>query len=216
LEQHQVAAFPYRVPLHLVEVEIGVEGSRMYPLYLDDREEFEFHAIIDMIPQDMSTGSLLVVDHKTTGWLTSMWVKQWGMSSQLTGYIWAARQFLRGYNVMGALINAIELPNLPMSEKKCAKHGVPFSQCGRYHGKSELIGPLVRTPYQVEIWRESAIELAKKLKALVGVPLTLLHELPMEGMFNGGCHAYGGCEFLRFCKSGRELRMIGQLLVNRS
>jgi hypothetical protein len=214
-EQHAPTAFPYTIFSNYLEMELGVPGSYLYPLYLDDGQEFEFHAILDMVVQDAGTGNLIVVDHKTTGWLNALWTRQWGRSSQLTGYIWTAKQLLPNHQVLGAVVNAIELPQLPTSDKKCKTHGVPYAQCGKYHAKSELIGPLVRTPYEIEKWRTSAIGLARKLKGLMGVPLTEIHDLPMEGMFNGGCNAYGGCEFLKFCKAGRKIELVGSLLVNR-
>ena len=142
--------------------------------------------------------------------------RQWTAHSQLTGYIWAARKYLPQHNVYGALINVLEVPKLPSSENKCRTHGVPYSQCGRYHAKSELLGPFMRTPYQIERWHLTAIMLAKRLKALTKVPLSHIHTLPMEGYFTGGCGAYGGCEFLNFCQAGRPVPLIGQLLVART
>ena len=35
-------------------------------------------------------GGYVVVDHKTTGFINSMWTDQWAMDGQVTGYIWAA------------------------------------------------------------------------------------------------------------------------------
>jgi hypothetical protein len=133
----------------------------------------------------------------------------------LTGYVWTVRKMYPQHVVIGALVNAIEVKNLPMSDTKCKTHGVPYRQCGRHHATSEMYGPYVRTPYVVEKWRESAIGLAKRLRGLEGIPLTRIHELPMEGMFNGGCGAYGGCEFVRFCEAGRREEMVEAFLTGR-
>ena len=88
-------------------------------------------------------GGYVVVDHKTTGFINSMWTDQWAMDGQVTGYIWAARQLLRDKPVMGAFINGVQFSKLPNDGvRKCKDHGVKYAECGPMHAKWEVVGLL--------------------------------------------------------------------------
>jgi hypothetical protein len=61
----------------------------------------------DMMGQHVETGDIYAVDEKTTGSLGATWNQQWRHRAQLTGYVWAGRQY--GIDVKGALIRGISI-----------------------------------------------------------------------------------------------------------
>lgn len=204
---------PERLPFHLERATFETEFT--IPL-IDD---IEFAGRLDGIVHNKVDNRWYVLEHKTTGHITSYWKQQFQMSSQVTGYIEAA-SIIKGEPVVGAYINAIELSSLPgageTASYKCTIHKVPRAECRLRHVKGELI-VTQRNPQQRQEWRETAIKLAKrfrKLRAVYGVGdvahLISAADAPQEGLFHGACTF---CTFAKFCQAGRRLDMVESLLV---
>jgi len=182
-------------------VEIG------FSVPLDDDGEFEFIGRIDNIAESKDGSGLYIVDHKFTGNISAVWNKQFQTASQITGYIWAADKHVKKLDmhrgpVVGAFINAVEFGRTPSSDRKCKEHGVLYSECGIHHTKFDI--PItIRGKAQTEQWRETAINLALRYKALKeNYPGVEHAHLPqMQGLFNRSCT---WCEFNSFCGGGRQ------------
>lgn len=69
-----------------------------------DREPLEYGGIFDGIIE--FSGSLYVLEHKTTSQLGSYYFNQFKPNNQVSGYVWAA-SLMSGVQIDGALINAI-------------------------------------------------------------------------------------------------------------
>jgi len=182
----EVKGWPFR--LQVVEVPFEV------PLTTVDGVEVLFVGRMDVVGEYL--GGYVVVDHKTTGFINSMWTDQWGMDGQVTGYIWAARQLLRDKPVIGAFINGVQFSKLPNDgARKCKDHGVKYAECGPMHAKWEVVGLLERNAVMVENWLAEAVPMAEglyRLWAQAGSNMEVLPQLQMEGMFTGECR---WCEF---------------------
>ena len=206
LQTHPVASFPWVVDPALVEVGFSVP--------LTDDGEYMLVGLADLITTDKHTGDTYIVDHKFTGRVSHYWMRQFYMSSQLSGYQWAASQYLDpGKQVVGSYINAVEFSKLPSDPvRKCAKHATPYAECGPLHTESRLLGPFMRTPAQLEAWRQTAIGLAKRYESLMRTYPTIerLGRVRMEGMFNGSCRF---CEFHDFCRMGRPAGYADSMLM---
>lgn len=61
----------------------------------------------DWIAVHQDTGDLYAVDEKTTSQLGATWPNQWKHRAQLTGYVWAGRQY--GIDLRGALVRGISI-----------------------------------------------------------------------------------------------------------
>jgi len=208
LDTHAPSSFPFRVmPEH---TEIGFSSQ------LDDAGEFMFFGKLDLFAYDLHDDFCYVIDHKTTGSVNRYWARQFRLASQLSGYQWLGQRYLGDQgNVVGTFINAIEFSKLPSDPgRRCQKHAVPYIECGPLHTKSDLMGPFMRTPGQLEVWRKNAIELAKRYRSLLMTypDVRRLHSVQMEGTFNGSCRF---CQFYEFCNVARPIEFIDSHLVQR-
>jgi len=159
---------------------------------------------LDLLTTHRQTRAAYVLDHKSTGQVTSYWLQQFTMSSQLSGYVWGAAQ-QTGRPFAGALVNAIQLSKLPdATERKCREHGLPYAECREHHVKADLF-LTQRSPQQIEDWKADALRLAKRYARLVekadAEGLDCLPTLAQQGTFTGACRF---CEFIGFCKSNRN------------
>jgi hypothetical protein len=73
-------------------------------LCLDDGEAIEYGGIFDGLVE--YSGSVYVLEHKSTSQLGSYYFDQFKPNNQVTGYVWAAG-LLSGKRVGGAIINAL-------------------------------------------------------------------------------------------------------------
>jgi hypothetical protein len=69
-------------------------------------EPLHYAGRCDMIAQHAG-GALYVVDDKTAGSGGEAWRNQWALDSQMTGYVWAAREL--GFNVTGCAVRGVVL-----------------------------------------------------------------------------------------------------------
>lgn len=143
-----------------------------------------------------------VVDHKSTGRLDKQFVDQYMLDSQMSGYIWSDLQEFGNCEI--AFVNALEVNIVPNSERKCAVHKLPFSECGTEHIKYQVIGPIVRSRQQLDDWRSEALELAARFyRNLYVTP----NEVRVPGRFNGSCTR---CEFIRWCDADRTMKKLNK------
>lgn len=177
----------------------------------EEIEGLEFVGRLDGIVRSKTDGRWYVLEHKTTGMVSSFWTKQWQTASQVSGYIYAGAK-IKGEPIVGAFINAIELGKLPSDPtRKCIKHKVTYAECRLSHAKSELI-VTQRTPQQLASWKRDFVKLAKRFmlaKAKYGTIDAVL-TAPQEGTFQNAC-TY--CTFSQFCATGRPRHGIGSMLV---
>ena len=174
--------------------------------------EFQLHAVIDALVF-LPSNSLAVLDHKTTGRVDRYWSGGFSVTSQFTGYTFAIET---KYNmpVSDVLINALETSRLPIADKKCKVHGVPFIECRKAHMKQEFL-QYNRDPWQVEEWKRHAIALAEIQRNIVKFVMNdpdKIKRLRQEGLFNDHCK---WCEFLEICRAKRTKEAIKGLLVPR-
>ena len=171
---------------------------------------FILYGRMDALVQADHDHGLYVLDHKSTKQLNSWKLEKWRMDSQMSGYTWAAQQ-TTGKLVAGILINAIQVDNLPSSDRKCKEHSVAYSECGALHARFEL-AIFTRTPDQLETWRRDAVRFARAYRELAKRIPTLdsLHDADMGGTFRDACSF---CDFKDFCAGGRPTEYIEGMLV---
>jgi hypothetical protein len=172
---------------------------------------FIFYGRYDGIVTAEHDHSLYVLDHKTTGRLTPYKVEEYRNDSQMSGYVWAARE-TTGQDIVGVYINAIELSTLPSDPvRKCREHGVVYAECGPLHMKAQFLA-YTRDAEQLDQWHRTAMELARRYKAIVAKAPELenVGTLLTEGAFYGSCLF---CDFKDFCAAGRPLNYVDNLLV---
>lgn len=201
LATHALATLPYKV--HPEFVEVGFNQPLYGDVFLVGR--------LDALVSSWDEQWWYALDHKTTKRIDPYWVRGFQLSSQLSGYIWAAGQEMG--NVVGAYVNGIETSKLPSDPKrKCREHGVKYAECGRYHMNAELF-VTQRTPEELEEWRTSAISLASQWVELTQKIRDVkdLHEARMYGMFTGAC-TY--CESYNFCLAGRAPQLVNTMFVH--
>lgn len=135
-----------------------------------------------------------VMDHKTTSAALSTekgskaFFAQWNPDLQMTGYCWLANE--NGIPVKGVLIDAMQV----------AKTKVEFSRAAT-----------MRTPAQLEEWRESAVDTVRQITAYGERALS--SGLPVEDqakfypMNSRACHSkYGPCTFAPICGKDPSVR----------
>lgn len=200
LETHPLSALPFVVRPELVEVGVA------HPLTDDGDIVFcgRLDAGVDY------TDSLYIVEHKSTGRVSPLWLRGWRLDSQPTGYIWLAEQHV-AKPVTGVIINALEFSRLPSSDKRCTRHAVPYEECGHLHATFDMV-VVTRTPEQLAEWRKTAIHLAKRYRDLLTRfgDLAHVHKVRMQGMFNKSC---GWCAFFDWCSMGRPPEYVAGNLV---
>jgi len=192
LRRHvEARPYPEEWPFEVVELE-KVKGVEIAPGY-------EFYVKRDMLVRDRATGLLAPLDHKTTGKVTSWWMKKFKMSSQLSGYVWFTQQESNSPGFM-AYINAVEFGKLPGSDRRCSTHKCKYSECSKYHAKFELL-TVSRTRPMIERWKADAVAIAKKMEVMFQAYPTLEH-LPYaarEGAFWDACTF---CDYADWCRGG--------------
>jgi len=231
LVQHPVRGLPFAVNKNLVEVGFQVPLSDECVCGHPEKRHrhgwcqwkakckcqafvhaFVFYGRLDALVTAEHDRGLYVLDHKTTGRLTQWKIEEYRHDSQMSGYVWAARQ-TTGSNVIGIYISAVELSSLPNSERKCLTHGAPYSECGSLHMKSQLL-VYNRTQDQLDEWHATALELARRYRKLCTDSPTLDHvpQVRTQGTFHGACIF---CDFKDYCAAGRpQDSTMGTLLLH--
>lgn len=207
IKRHPLADEPYTVYPDLVEIGFA------FPI----ADDVIFYGRYDGIVEEKASGQYFVLDHKTTGQLTSDWAASFRLSTQMTGYVWAAQQLL-DKPVGGAIINGIQISKLPDiitnkdgSIRKCREHGIGIDECRLTHVK-ESFAITQRDARQIEQWKRQALKLAARLQMLkTRFPeIQDLPKLQTQGMFAGACRY---CDFKAFCETGRQVERVDQMLT---
>lgn len=116
-------------------------------------------------------GVMFVVDEKTTGQLGDSWSRKWDMRGQITGYIWASKQY--GIPVSSAIIRGVSILKT-------------------IYGSAEVVAQ--RSQWEIDRWYE---QLHKKLARMISTWQTgdYLYAL------GDACESYGGCSYKVLCRS---------------
>jgi hypothetical protein len=212
----RVGKLPWIVPdPRLIEVGFA------YPLDAEGR--IVGYGRLDLFARDRSDGSWVVVDHKSTGRLSSEWAEGWWLDSQISQYTWGALQHVP--DLKGFYVNGIEFSMLPRTDRvrkdgkpyQCREHGTGYDECYRFHMNAQIVGPVARTPELLQRWQNDAIRAGEKYRyyataydpAEVG-PTPDLSADEMEGPFTGACRF---CTFNSWCRQGQHEHMLPALFV---
>lgn len=143
-----------------------------------------------------------VVDHKTTFQVSRAFSRQYDLDAQMTGYLWGT-----GADI--CYINAVQIDVVPVSNRKCAKHGVQFAECYPEHVTMTVIGPIDRTKKQMAVWHaQTLIHIRDYWLNLNRKP----DETLLIGAINGACKY---CEFFDWCRQGRPLKRLHEKFTKR-
>ena len=112
-----------------------------------------------------------VYDEKTTGSLGATWPRQWEMRSQFTGYIWAARK--QGINLKGAIVRGIAILKTMYNHMEVATY---------------------RSNYEIDRWEQQTCRDVEDM-------IRCWKEGYWDFNLDGACNEYGGCSFVKICKS---------------
>ena len=132
-------------------------------------------------------GALCIYDDKTTSQLGKQWANNWLLSSQMTGYIWAAQQY-------GFATNCFVI------------RGVSITAAGN-HGTEEYIG--YRQPWMIERWYEQLLD---EIHAMLRAYETNRYPLNQSK----SCAGFSGCEFLSVCTSPNPDRWLESNFARRA
>lgn len=160
-------------PLQLHDGKWGIEFNFTQTLPIDHPDTGEPLVLggrFDMLAEHQN-GLVFVDDEKTATQLGASWVESWMLDSQVTEYIWAAKQF--GYPVHGAIIRGVSI----------LKNG---------HGHAQSIQ--YRTQKQLDMWYTQLLRDVKRMVALY-------QEGYFDYDLAGGCKSYGGCPYRSVCAS---------------
>lgn len=189
LRERPASSWPFQVDTSTVEA--------TFVVLLDPEENIWYSGTPD-VGRVQAGRETFAVDHKSTGRMTSEWRSGFRTSGQVSGYLWGLEQ-VYGVRYTGMFINGIELTKVPGSTRKCSEHGVPYAECGELHLKHEMF-PVTRTPEQIESWKRTAVQLARRYKKRLAQAGPIEHVMH-EGELTGAC-AYCGCR--EWCATGRD------------
>jgi len=117
-----------------------------------------------------------VCDEKTATSLGMSWANGWRLASQITGYIWAAKQF--GHSVQGAVIRGIS------PQARGIKHQMVIEQ---------------RADWMIDRW---LAQLRRDIEKMIRSWETGLWDYNLDG----SCASYGGCPYLPLCLSKNPMQ----------
>lgn len=127
-----------------------------------------------------------IVDEKTAGSLGASWAKQFKLSSQMTGYVWAAKKYK--FPVQGAIIRGIGIL------------------------KNSITHQMVITPrpdWMIERWFE---QLKRDINRMIVAWETGVWNYDIDH----SCGSYGGCPFIPLCESPEPESWIGTYYEERN
>lgn len=116
-------------------------------------------------------GGVYLVDEKTTTSLGASWGRQWEMRSQFTGYTWAARE--NGIPAQGCVVRGVSILKTKYDTLQVVTD---------------------RSQYELDRWLEQTCRDIKRLEAM-------WREDYYDFNLDHACAEYGGCSFVRVCKS---------------
>lgn len=159
-------------PITLASGRRGIEFSFAEPLSI--RHPVTGDPILYTGRSDMiaeRADGIYCYDEKTTSSLGASWTRQWEMRSQFTGYLWAARK--QGINARGAIVRGISILKTKFDTLEVSTY---------------------RTDYEIDRWEA---QVNRDLRAMIAC----WEEGYWDYDLDGSCTEYGGCPFVRVCKS---------------
>ena len=129
----------------------------------------------DMIAE--RAGGVYIYDEKTTTSLGMQWTKQWEMRSQFSGYEWAARR--QGIKTAGSIVRGV---SILMAKREGSKQ----------YDTMEV--PTYRTEHELARFEDQLVRDVTRMKRM-------WEEGYWDFSLDSGCTEYGGCTFVRVCKS---------------
>jgi hypothetical protein len=116
-------------------------------------------------------GGIYIYDEKTTSSLGASWGRQWEMRSQFTGYAWAARK--QGIKTNGAIVRGVSILKTKYDT---------------------LEVPTYRSDYEIDRWEEQVNRDIERM-------IQCWRDGYWDWNLDGACTDYGGCSFVKICKS---------------
>ena len=110
-------------------------------------------------------------DEKTTSSLGASWGRQWEMRSQFTGYAWAARQ--QGVKVAGTIVRGVSILKTKYDTIEV---------------------PTYRADHEIDLWYAQVHRDVRRM-------IQAWEEGYWDYNLDGACTDYGGCSFVKVCKS---------------
>ncbi len=118
--------------------------------------------------------AVFIEDDKTASQLGASWSKQFKLASQLTGYVWAGKQY--GYPIQGAIVRGVSIL------QKTIGHQMVIES---------------RPEWMIDRW---LIQLKRDIDKMI----VCWKEGFWDRSLDHACASYGGCQFLTLCLSPDE------------
>lgn len=204
---------PHMVPwVRVVSVEKAVTSRSFYVADIENDTQHRVNLICrpDIVVEDKN-GLYRWVDTKTTSWRISDkgWQRQLKLSMQVALYTDAMRTLYGDKAAMGGWINAMELRQLPSSDRKCKEHGLPYSECGSEHAKTDFVECMIDEE-RMQRAVADAEQGAGRFVTLHEIDNDSAHLLQMDGSAKDGCRF---CPAAVWCEAGRHPASLDSLLV---
>lgn len=181
----------------LVPVAGGLEVKFSIPIpvtHPDTGESLEYCGRFDMLACNR-LGRYIINDEKTTTRLGNTWPMQWDMDSQLSGYLWAAKQ------PEFSVHNGIMIP----ADADIIGNIRAVSILLRDYGHAEV--PVSRTNYMIEMWYEQMLRDVRRMVASY-------QSGEWDKSLGDACVDFGNpCEYAPLCKSPNPERLLDQYQV---
>ena len=188
-------------------------GSVEVPFALPLTEHIVYAGRIDALVRPREGAGLWLLDTKSTGKVDRKFKDQFKIGSQMSGYYWAAQQVF-GETPVGIYINVVHTGKVPSSDRKCAKHGMKYAECGGMHMQHAVL-QYYRTPEEIEDWLADAKVIATEwldlLRTLPG--LGTMHNIDQRGKWI--YQACTLCDYHDYCQLRRPPRYARQHFVER-
>lgn len=160
------------VPITLASGRRGIEFSFAEPLEV--KHPVTGDPILYTGRSDMiaeRAGGVYIYDEKTTSSLGATWGRQWEMRSQFTGYSWAARK--QGIKTHGAIVRGVSILKTKYDT---------------------LEVPTYRSDYELDRWEDQVNRDIRRM-------IQCWEQGYWDWNLDGACTDYGGCSFVKVCKS---------------
>jgi len=124
-------------------------------------------------------GGLYILDDKTTSSLGASWLKQWGLRSQFTGYVWAAKNV--GIDPRGVLVRGVSILKTKYDHAQV---------------------PTQRASWEIDRWLDQVIRDLHRM-------IASWRSGDWDYNLDHACTEYGGCAFAEtVCKSNEPDRWL--------
>lgn len=142
-----------KYPFHELPYEV-VEGSIEAPFLLPLTDNVVYGGRLDALVRPKGSKGLWLLDTKSTGRVDAKFKAQFSIGSQMSGYYWAAEQLYKE-RIQGIYINVVHTGKVPSSDRKCATHSRPYSECGVWH-MNHGVHKYTRSKEEIDSWLADA------------------------------------------------------------